>query len=217
MVSLTPPEVMVKSVKDYREILEMHFDALAIGPGLGSQHESEVLEVISRSPVPAVLDADALNMISRHGFDVLSQNKAPRLLTPHPGEMARLAAMAPAWETLDRAATARQFSREFPQHTLLLKGARTVIASSGRPVSFNTTGHPGMASGGMGDTLTGLCAALIGQGVSPYDAACLGAWLSGRAAELAVLNGAGSQESCTASDVLSHLGAAFESLRHHEW
>jgi ADP-dependent NAD(P)H-hydrate dehydratase / NAD(P)H-hydrate epimerase len=218
MASLTPPEIMVKAVKDYREVLDMRFDALAIGPGLGSEFEDEVLDVIRRSQIPAVLDADALNMISRHGFDSLSQNQTPRLLTPHPGEMARLVANAPAWADLDRAATVRQFSAAFPQLTILLKGARTVIATAGHPLSFNSTGHPGMASGGMGDTLTGLCAALIGQGVSTHDAACLGAWLSGRAAELAVVEGAHcSEESLSASDVLAHLGAAFADLRRLAW
>lgn len=217
MISQTPPEVMVKAVKNYREILNLNFDALAIGPGLGSEHEDEVMEVIRLSAVPAVLDADALNMIARRGFEVLSQNQTPRLLTPHPGEMARLAKNAPLWEDLDRAATALEFSRQFPQHTLLLKGSRTVIASAHHPISFNSTGHPGMASGGMGDSLTGLCAALLAQKVSAYDAACLGAWLSGRAAELALRHGAGSQESCSATDVLSHLGAAFADLRQLAW
>jgi ADP-dependent NAD(P)H-hydrate dehydratase / NAD(P)H-hydrate epimerase len=74
-----------------------------------------------------------------------------------------------------------------------------------------------MASGGMGDTLTGLCAALIGQKVAVHDAACLGAWLSGRAAELAVRDAGCSEESLTASDVLAHLGAAFEDLRRLAW
>lgn len=217
MVSQTPHEVMVKAVKDYREALDLHFDVLAIGPGLGSEYEEEILEVIRRSSIPAVLDADALNLIARKGFEVLSQNPAPRLLTPHPGEMARLAKNAPAWEELDRAATARAFAHEFPQHTLLLKGSRTVIAAANRPLAYNSTGHPGMASGGMGDTLTGLCAALMGQKVSPYDAACLGAWLSGRAAEITLIGGAASQESCTATDVLSHLGAAFQDLRNLAW
>jgi NAD(P)H-hydrate epimerase len=217
MVSQTSPEVMVKAVKDYREVLDLNFDALAIGPGLGSEFEAEVMEVIRLSSVPAVLDADALNMIARHGFDVLSQNETPRLLTPHPGEMARLAKRAPAWEDLDRAATAQAFVHQFPQHTLLLKGARTVIAAANQPMSFNSTGHPGMSSGGMGDSLTGICAALLGQKVSAYDAACLGAWLSGRAAELVLCEGGGSQESCSASDVLSHLGAAFADLRRLPW
>ena len=78
---------------------------------------------------------------------------------------------------------------------------------------FNTTGHPGMASGGMGDVLTGVCAALIAQGKSPRDAAMTGAWACGRAAEIAIYHNAASQESLSASDVLEYLGAAFTDLR----
>jgi NAD(P)H-hydrate epimerase len=97
--------------------------------------------------------------------------------------------------------------------TLLLKGARTVIASNGRPLRFNTTGTPGMASGGMGDVLTGVCTALLGQGADAHLAASIGAWVCGRAAELAISHGHQSPESLAPGDVLVHLGAAFESLR----
>jgi NAD(P)H-hydrate epimerase len=93
--------------------------------------------------------------------------------------------------------------------TLLLKGSRTIVHQHGRPAAFNTTGNPGMASGGMGDVLTGVCAALIGQHLSPYDAARAGAWVCGRAAELAIC----SHESLAAMDVVSSLGHAFRQLR----
>jgi hydroxyethylthiazole kinase-like uncharacterized protein yjeF len=149
----------------------------------------------------------------RRGFDALRQSRGPRLLTPHPGEMARLAAHFPEWKNLSRRELALAFASKFPRATLLLKGSRTVIAGAGRPVSFNATGNPGMASGGMGDVLTGLCAALAGQGVDLYDAACLGAWLSGRAAECAVAKGGCSQESLAATDVLRELGSAFQDLK----
>jgi NAD(P)H-hydrate epimerase len=97
--------------------------------------------------------------------------------------------------------------------TLLLKGARTIVGHRGKPLSFNTTGNPGMATGGMGDVLTGVCAGLMGQGLSPYDAARLGAWLCGRAAERAIFQGSASEESLLPSDVLANLGAAFNELR----
>ena len=100
--------------------------------------------------------------------------------------------------------------------TLLLKGARTVIGERGEATVFNTTGHPGMASGGMGDVLTGVAAALIAQGKGLREAAMLGAWVCGRAAEIAVTRGA-SQESLCASDVMANLGRAFASLRRGEY
>jgi ADP-dependent NAD(P)H-hydrate dehydratase / NAD(P)H-hydrate epimerase len=213
IAALTPPEVMVKPVTHYHDVLREKCDVLAIGPGLGQEYKSEILEVIARAEIPAVIDADALNMLARAGLDELKRNSAPRLLTPHPGEMARLIAREPAMQKLSRVDLASAFAERFPNVTLLLKGSRTVIAAKDHPLSFNTTGNPGMASGGMGDVLTGLCAALAAQGVALHDAACLGAWLSGRAAEIALRDGSQSEESLSAGDVLHHLGAAFGELR----
>lgn len=213
IAALAPPEVMVRCVRDYREVLEVKLDALAIGPGLGAAHDEEIHQLIVDAPLPAVIDADALNLLARRGLDGLNRAAAPRLLTPHPGEMARLIGRESGWGEMKRGELARAFVVRFPRCTLLLKGARTVIASQDHPLSFNTTGHPGMASGGMGDVLTGLCAALAGQGVGLPEVACLGAWLSGRAAEIAVRDGTQSPESLSAGDVASCLGAAFTDLR----
>jgi NAD(P)H-hydrate epimerase len=111
-----------------------------------------------------------------------------------------------------RAQTAKRFASRFPV-TLLLKGSRTIVAQRNKPLSYNTTGNPGMATGGMGDVLTGVCSALIGQKLSPYDVARLGAWVCGRAAEIAIFNHAASEESLLPRDVLENLGAAFNDLR----
>nr|MBA2585292.1 bifunctional ADP-dependent NAD(P)H-hydrate dehydratase/NAD(P)H-hydrate epimerase [Chthoniobacterales bacterium] len=97
--------------------------------------------------------------------------------------------------------------------TLLLKGSRTIVAERNAPLSYNTTGHPAMATGGIGDVTTGLCAALIAQNLSPYDAARVGAWISGRAAEIALFLGTESEQSLIARDVVDHLGAAFSDLQ----
>ena len=97
--------------------------------------------------------------------------------------------------------------------TLLFKGSRTIVCERDQPVSYNSTGNPGMASGGMGDVLTGVCAGLLGQKLAPYDAARLGAWIGGRAAEIAVFNSGHSEESLLPRDVVNHLGAAFNALR----
>ncbi len=113
---------------------------------------------------------------------------------------------------MTRAEHAAQFCAKYPV-TLLFKGSRTIVAERGQPLSYNTTGNPGMATGGMGDVLTGVCAALLGQKLAPYDAARLGAWLCGRAAEIAIFNGSASEQSLLPSDVLENLGRATAELR----
>jgi hydroxyethylthiazole kinase-like uncharacterized protein yjeF len=202
------PEVMVRAVADLREVLAEKLDVLAVGPGLGVRRIPEILALISQATQPMVVDADALNALASHP-QLLNACAGPRLLTPHPGEMARL---DPGSANRGRRATVEEFTRTF-SHALLLKGARTLVGQQGRPRSYNSTGNPGMASGGMGDVLTGVCAALAGQGADLYDAARLGAWLCGRGAELAVFEGAHSEESVGAWSVLEKLGQAFKDLR----
>jgi NAD(P)H-hydrate epimerase len=111
-----------------------------------------------------------------------------------------------------RRETVEIFTHNHP-HTLLLKGARSLIGQRGRPLSYNPTGHPGLASGGIGDVLTGLLAALAAQGHPLYDAARLGSWLIGRAAEVAIYTGTESPETLRATSILNHLAPAFEQLR----
>src|SRR5205807_8160712 len=130
--------------------------------------------------------------------------RGPRLLTPHPGEMKRLFDSG----KMSRAGTARNFCEQFPV-TLLLKGSRTIVCERDRPLSYNSTGNPGMATGGMGEVLTGVCAGLVGQGLSLYDAARLGAWACGRAAEISIFRGQASEESLLPRDVLNYLGEGF--------
>jgi len=111
-----------------------------------------------------------------------------------------------------RAGIARNFCDRFPI-TLLLKGSRTIVCERGKPISYNTTGNPGMASGGMGDVLTGVCAGLAGRELSLFDCGRIGAWACGRAAELSVFQEGESEESLLASNVLANLGRAFDELR----
>lgn len=200
-------EVMVQSVKSFAEALDHPHDALAIGPGLGSTRRAEIFSVLEHAKSPLIVDADALNALATR-IEVLSRSAGPRLLTPHPGEMARL---DPASTGPPRNEAVTRFVSRFPS-TLLLKGSRTVVGERGRPLSYNTTGTPGMASGGMGDVLTGVLAALVGQGLALYDAARLGAWLCGRSAERALQSGE-SEESLAATHVIAQLGAAFHDLR----
>lgn len=202
-----PPEVMVKSVKDYREVLDMRFDALAIGPGLGFDHELEYLELIRQTQVRCVVDADALTALARQGPAAVKDCASSHLFTPHPGEMARL---MPDASSKSRREQAEVWAANHIGHTLLLKGARTIISTLGQDTLYNTTGHPGMATGGMGDVLTGVAAALIGQGIPTHFAAGLAAWLCGHAAELHALSH--SEESTLPSDVIHHFGQAMRSL-----
>lgn len=182
LASRVSPEVMVKSVADYTQALELPHDALAIGPGLGRQCDSEVLALVSRATTPIVVDADALNALAP--LPAAFASAGPRLFTPHPGEWRRLAPDLAA-STQSRRQQVETFTSQHPGLTLLLKGARTLISRHGQPLRYNSTGHPGMATGGMGDVLSGVLGALLAQNIPPYDAAALGAWLCGRAAERA--------------------------------
>ena len=199
-------EAMVTPIASYRHLLKEKADVWAVGPGLGKSCAAEILELVEKIKQPIVLDADGLNIVSEKS-SVLRRCKGKRLLTPHPGEMKRLFPE----EQQSRAKTATKFCARFPV-TLLLKGSRTIVAEHGRPLSYNTTGNPGMATGGMGDVLTGVCAGLLGQGLSLYEAARVGAWLCGRAAEIAIFNGNQSEQSLLPCDVLDHLGDAFKEL-----
>ena len=204
VASAAPPEAMVKPVLSYRDLPNESIDAWESAPGLAKNVPMKSFSSSNPRGKPMVVDADALNILSGKTA-LLKRCKGPRLLTPHPGEMKRL--FGSKKET--RAQTAKRFTSKFPV-TLLFKGSRTIVAQRGLPLSYNTTGNPGMATGGMGDVLTGVCAALIGQKLSPYDAARLGAWFCGRAAEIAVFNHGASEESLLPRDVLDHLGAAFQ-------
>jgi len=211
-------EVMVHSTASYEDILGFRHDVLAIGPGLGRSRGSKVLALIEKAPQPMVVDADALNLLAPH-IELLGKCAGPRLLTPHPGEMARLLSKGDPAEGADetpRREIVEKFIAQWPV-TLLLKGSRTLIGERGRPLSYNTTGSPGMATGGMGDVLTGVCAALAGQGLALYDAARLGAWLCGRAAEIAIESGRESEESLSAGRLSARFGRAFKELREGCW
>jgi NAD(P)H-hydrate epimerase len=206
VAAAAPFESMVKPVKSYGDLLNEKIDVWGIGPGLGNENAREIMDLVQRTEKPMVVDADALNIISRE-VGILKNCRGPRLLTPHPGEMKRLAGD----RKISRAELAKNFTAEFPV-TLLLKGSRTIVAENGKRISYNTTGNPGMATGGMGDILTGVCVALIAQKLSLFDAARLSAWACGRAAEIAIFNGDESEQSLLPRDVLTNLGHALAEL-----
>jgi NAD(P)H-hydrate epimerase len=153
--------------------------AVAIGPGLGDHKQAAVLMnwLVEASPAPLVIDADGLNLLART-MGALGRLKVPAVLTPHPGEMARLAARTIQQIQPDRIGSARDFARQ-NNVIVVLKGSRTVIAAPDGSICVNPTGNPGMASGGMGDALTGLITGLIAQGLEPLKASLLAVYVHG--------------------------------------
>jgi hydroxyethylthiazole kinase-like uncharacterized protein yjeF len=156
---------------------------LAIGPGLGLAPETAemVRNLIRSSPVPIVIDADGLNHLAGH-LDMLKRLSVPAVLTPHPGEMARLLGTTATAVQRDRIGCARDLAATCKVH-VVLKGARTVVAHPDGGVHVNPTGNAGMASGGMGDVLTGAIAGLITQGIRPELAARAAVYLHGAAGD----------------------------------
>jgi ADP-dependent NAD(P)H-hydrate dehydratase / NAD(P)H-hydrate epimerase len=179
------------------------FDAAAFGPGL--THSPPVKEFFRRLwpewDLPCVVDADALNAVA----EKVALPRAPFVLTPHPGEMGRLLRASVAEIQSDRFRHVRQAASRFGR-CCLLKGPFTLVAETGQPTAVNSTGNPGMATGGMGDVLTGVVAALLGQDLPPYHAAACGAYWHGAAADLcaAEIGGIG----YTARDVANALPPA---------
>jgi hydroxyethylthiazole kinase-like uncharacterized protein yjeF len=161
-------------------------DVLAIGPGLSVSAEifNIVKTILKNSPIPMVLDADALNAAAQCP-DILLERKAEAIITPHPGEMARLIGVTAEDVQKDRIAAARDFAAKWGVITVL-KGSRTVIAIPDGTVYINSTGNPGMATAGSGDVLTGIIASLVGQGMRPKDAAVAGVYIHGLAGDMAV-------------------------------
>jgi len=159
-------------------------DVCVLGPGLGNAPELwQTVRMVLEQKKPLVLDADGLNAISRH-IDVLHAAKSQVVLTPHPGEMARLTGLSVEEIQQNREEVAAAFAKKWGI-TLLLKGKDTVIASPRGEVHINPTGNHGMASGGMGDVLSGVIGALLGQGLDGYQAAVLGAFLHGLSGDIA--------------------------------
>jgi len=200
------------SLKGIREIERMAHgqDVLAIGPGL-SQHvttQKLVRKVMTNLSNPLVIDADGLNALRGH-LDILRKRKTPLILTPHPGEFLRLFGGKLDDSEVLRKKRALETAQTYGA-VMVLKGHRTVVASPDGECYVNTTGNPGMATAGSGDVLTGVIAALWGQGFSGFEAACLGTYVHGLAGDLAARKVG--QVSLTAGDILNTLPHAFKML-----
>ncbi|MDY4919537.1 MAG: NAD(P)H-hydrate dehydratase, partial [Phascolarctobacterium sp.] len=182
-------------------------DVLAIGPGLGLADSTQeaVRDIILKSEVPVVIDADAITALKEH-VDVLTQMQAPKVLTPHPGELARLTGLSIAEIDRDRVNIAARFAQEW-QAVLVVKGAPTVIGCPDGTVYINSTGTSALATGGSGDVLTGIIASLAAQGISLQEAALCGVYLHGLAGSMAC-----SSMGLAASEICQYLPTAREKV-----
>jgi NAD(P)H-hydrate epimerase len=201
--------VGLAAVTDIAALAE-NADVLAVGPGLGRAEDTcaAVREVVKNVHCPLVIDADGLNALAGHG-EVLRQAAALAVLTPHPGELARLIDRTPAVINADRLAAARAAAESLGA-VIVLKGPGTVVAFPDGEAFINPTGTAALATGGTGDVLTGVIAALIAQGLASQDAAVAGVFLHGLAGEIAARGG---MVGLAAGDLLPALPAAIASLR----
>ncbi|NQT46303.1 MAG: NAD(P)H-hydrate dehydratase [Candidatus Omnitrophica bacterium] len=215
-------EVMTKPLKETGEgslaleafdeikcFIDSSVNSIAIGPGLSTNKETALLveKLITTISKPITLDADGINaFVSR--ADVLKSAKGEVVVTPHPGEMARISGIDTAEIQRDRKSAALDFARKY-EVIVVLKGHKTIVADPGGEIFINETGNPGMASGGCGDVLTGMVASLIGQGLKPYNAAKLAVYMHGLAGDIAMRHKG--QISLIASDILEALPEAFRS------
>ncbi len=196
------------SKKAFDELSELasQNDVVALGPGLTTEKETVnlILRLVADIEKPMVVDADGINALASDPT-VLSESRGTRILTPHPGEMARLTGKATADVQAARTDTAADFAAKYGV-ILVLKGANTVV-TDGRNIYINKTGNAGMATAGAGDVLTGLTAGLLGQGMSDFEAACLASQLHGLAGDAAKCDL--TEYAMTARDIMDFLPQAF--------
>lgn len=196
------PETMVRAVERADDLVLplAQADVVAIGPGLGQGLWGRILlKTVLAAGKPAVIDADALNLLAARESDVALTGA---VLTPHPGEAARLLSTTITDVQADRFLAARVLAVNFDA-VVVLKGAGTIVAAPGRTARIIGAGNPGMAVGGMGDLLTGVIASMRAQGMDAFDAACCGALLHAAAGDAAAQ--AGGERGLLPSDLLPHL------------
>jgi ADP-dependent NAD(P)H-hydrate dehydratase / NAD(P)H-hydrate epimerase len=198
------PELMVRGVSSANQLLDLaaQADVLVVGPGLGQQAWGRsLLSVAALQACAQVWDADALNMLAAGQV----QLPANALLTPHPGEAARLLGLTTAQLQADRPAAAQALAQRY-QSVVVLKGAGSLVAAPDGRLALCDRGHPAMAGAGFGDVLAGLIGALRAQQLPAFEAACLGVWLHARAGELCGASGRG----LAAGDLLATIGQLLE-------
>ncbi|WP_205511552.1 NAD(P)H-hydrate dehydratase [Longitalea arenae] len=209
IMQVSVPEAMCKTAENEAPVQEMDkYDTIGIGPGLGTDARNVALlySLFAQNRRPMVIDADALNTIGREK-DLLNKIPAGSILTPHPKEFERL--FGKTDNDYDRIQLALQKAATYNVY-LVLKGRYTFIASPDGKGYFNSSGNPGMATGGTGDVLTGILTGLLAQRYAPLHAAIIGVYLHGHAGDLAAAYS--SQPSLIASDLIDFLGQAFQSM-----
>lgn len=186
------------------------YDAVVVGPGLTLAHGAvaAVRAMVAGIDVPLVLDADGLNAFTDH-LDLLDMRVATTILTPHPGELGRLLGTDAAAVQADRLSAVQRLAR--PRRTVVLKGASTLIADEAGLV-VNTSGTPALAAAGTGDVLAGMIGSLVAQGLVPFDAACVGVYVHGRAGEAAARTH--THLCVTAEDIPDAIPSAVASMLH---
>ena len=199
----------IPSWNDWKDRVN-EFDAVVIGPGLTRHPDSAlwVRNLLLECKRPLVLDADALNVLEGNP-EWMARAKAPVVITPHPGEMARLLGCKVADVQADREGAAQQAAK-LTGAVVVLKGAGTLVAHKDQPLCVNLTGNPGMATGGMGDVLAGIVGGFLAQGVVPFEAAKAGVFVHGRAGDNAAWRT--SQIGLGAADVIAELPYVFREL-----
>jgi NAD(P)H-hydrate epimerase len=208
------PETKEKTLSLYSQQrifnLSSRKTAMAIGPGLSLNPETIrlVQQIVRKNALPAVIDADGLTAVAGK-IDILRKNRAEMVLTPHPGEMARLLGTTVDEVQKDRIEVARKFAKDHGV-ILVLKGSRSLVAGPGGDVFINPTGNPGMASGGMGDVLTGMIGGFLAQGILPLEAAKLSVYLHGLAGDYAVF--VRGERGIAATDVIDHMPSVLKAL-----
>ena len=198
-IDFMQPEIMLLS---QTQLLDTALTVLVVGPGLGcTEQASQLLKSALQSQAIVVLDADALNLLAESpSLQAGTQNRtAPTLLTPHPGEAARLLGCDTQTIQRDRLAAALQLVEKY-RAWVVLKGAGSICAAPDKEWRVNATGNPGLSSAGMGDVLAGMLAALLAQGLAPFVALQLAVYLHGAAADNLVQQGRG-PVGLTASEV----------------
>jgi len=222
IIKIKPKEVMTLPLSEtrsgslslgcYRKLREFikNIGVLVMGPGLSRDKSTQSLvrKIVAKTDKPAVIDADGLNALVGY-LDLLRvtsyELRVTRILTPHPGEMARLLGIGVQKVQRDRKDIAKKFAKDY-KVTLVLKGHNTVVADYRGNLYINKTGNPGMATAGSGDVLTGMLGAFLGQGLKPFDAAKYAVYLHGLAGDLAAKEK--TQISLIASDIIAKIPEA---------
>ncbi len=199
----------LRALGETRTLIDEH-DAVVIGPGIGRHHETFELirRLVSKLEKPSIIDADGINALADH-LEILRQCPSTPVITPHPGEFARLTGKSVPSDIHERMALTVATASDL-KVVLLLKGSPTIIASPDGRTYLNPTGNSGMATGGSGDVLSGMIGCFLTQGINPVDAAVCGAYLHGLAGDVAADDR--SERSLIAGDLLDFLPEVFRNL-----